>query len=104
MTWTSFTLTYAALILCFTIMYRRLFAGAAMCLVRTLIFGTLLLLLGDALAEQRGLWLIPRPRGVYILDLPVENSIIVLATLLNSLVPYLILRRRSSQANRTQPS
>ena len=103
MTWTSFTVAYASVALLAVILCRRLFRRRWGHLARTLIFCTLLLLLGDAIAEQRGLWLIPQPAGVVFIDLPVENLLVVVATLLNSLLPYLLLKDRSSRSTDRGP-
>lgn len=63
-------------------------------LVRTLALGTLLLMLGELVAEERGLWHIPEPLGLLFLSAPVEGGLLVVATLLNSLVLYWLLEHR----------
>ncbi len=95
MSWPTFVYAYAGVMALVCLAARRFFQDQPRRLLRTLILGALLLLIGDSLAEQRGLWLIPRPSGVYILAAPVENVLLVLAALLNSLVPYLLLKRHT---------
>lgn len=95
MSWTTFVLAYAALMALALLLGRRAFRGGGRALARTLVFGACLLALADILAEQRGLWFIPRPSGLYLLASPVENLLLIVAALLNSLIPYVLLRGRS---------
>ena len=95
MSWPTFVYLYSGAMLACALLLRRVFRQKHKALLRTLVLGALLLLLADALAEQRGLWLIPRPSGVFVLASPAENVLVVVSAILNSLLPYLYLRRRS---------
>jgi len=90
MPWMSLIVAYTAAALVATVLSRRLLAGQWWRFSRTLLVGTLLLLLGDAIAEERSLWTVPRPSGLYVLELPIETVLIVASTLVNSLLLYLL--------------
>ncbi len=77
--------------------FRRCFTGRYQALLRTLLAGILLLMLGELIAEERGLWVIPGSTGLYFLEAPIEGALLVLATLLNSLIPYVVLERRQAR-------
>lgn len=95
MSWLPFTLLYLGATGVAAYLGRRLLSPHWGRLVRVILFGTLLLLLGDAIATQRALWEIQRTAELYLLGAPIENFILVVATLLNSLLPYLYLRERA---------
>lgn len=94
MSWPVFVLLYAAAMAVACFLGRRLWRHRPGALLRTLALGALLLLLADGLAEERGLWVIPRPSGLHILAAPAENLLVVLAAIVNSLLPYLYLKKR----------
>ena len=65
---------------------------------RTIAVVSLLLLLGELLAEERGLWTIPVHSGVLVLRTPLESLLLIATTAFSSLqiyaaVEYLLQRR-----------
>ena len=94
LSWIALIGPYMALMILLSMLCRHLFRNKFTRVVRTLLAGTLLLMLGEIIAEERGLWIIPSSSGVYFLKAPVEGALLVLATLLNSLLAYLIVRSR----------
>ena len=97
MSWMILIAVYLTLMVVLAILGRRLFEHQLPILVRTLVAGTLLLMLGELIAEERALWTIPSASGFYILKAPAEGALLVVATLLNSLLPYLWFRRARSR-------
>ena len=98
MPWAELIYAYLAAMLAAIVLGRRLVGGAWWAYCRTLLFGTLILLLADALAEERGLWDVPEPVGLFVLEVPVETVLLVLATLMNSLLLYLLAANRGRAA------
>lgn len=97
MPWAELIYVYLAAMLVATALGRRLIGGAWWPYCRTLLFGTLILVLADAIAEERGLWTVPEPIGLFVLEVPLETVLLVLATLMNSLLLYLLVSRRRSR-------
>lgn len=93
MPWMSLIVAYTAAALVATVLCRRLLAGQWWRYARTLLVGTVILLLGDAIAEERSLWVVPRSSGLYVLEIPIETVLIVASTLVNSLLLYLLVSR-----------
>lgn len=90
MSWIDFVYLYTGVMLIATLACRRLLTGRWWRYTRTLAAGTLVLLLGDAIAEERELWVVPKPVGIYILEVPAETVLLILASLASSLLPYLL--------------
>ena len=93
MSWLGLIEIYAGIMILALLLSWKRFAGKRGRLIRTLLSGTLLLFLGELVAEERGLWFIPASSGIFFMSAPVEGAILVLATLLNSLLPYVLLAR-----------
>lgn len=94
MSWTELVGTYAVAALTLAWLSRKNFRNAYARLLRTVCFGTAILLLGDIVAEQRGLWLIPSPAGPLLLGAPLENISLSAGSILFSLALYLSLKDR----------
>lgn len=103
MNWLPFVLCYAAVTFMIGVGLHvkgqlRLDSPAT---ARAVISASLLLLLGELLAEERGLWLIPAHSGLLLLRTPLESLLLIIATVLSSLQIYVlagyVLRRRADQ-------
>lgn len=109
MTWTELVILYILGVSALATCVRHLFVNRLGRMIRTLLFGGTILLLGDIIAEQRRLWLIPKPMGGLLLGAPAENFLLATASLLLSLILYLLLAGRSQRysdehSKSTQPS
>jgi len=94
MTWPSFSCVYAIVALACLLAYRIRLKGRRRPLARTLIAVTLMLCIFDGVAESRLLWIFPETLGIYVLDVPIENVLITLATVATSLLLFLIFDDR----------
>lgn len=97
MPWMSLLLVYTAAALVATVLSRRWLAGQWWRFARTLLVCTLILLLGAIIAEERELWIVPGSTGLYLLEVPVETFLIIVPTLVNSLLLYLLLSKLLSR-------
>lgn len=99
MNWTEFSFLYLAVNLAMLALVERFGAREWMPPLRTLLFASLVLLVFDALAEHRRFWWFPNLFGLQFFEVPVENVVITVGTVANSLILYLLfdgrLRRRS---------
>ena len=94
MTWSELVSTFGVVALLVAAIAWPHFRTQTRRLARTLAFGTAILLLGDIIAEQRGLWIIPQPAGPLLFGAPIENVLWAAASLWLSLSFYLILKGR----------
>lgn len=94
MSWWPLILVYTACLFLATLLQQREISSQSGALLRTLAAGTLILMLGELIAEERGFWFITHHSGLLFLSAPIEGALLVIATLLNSLLPYLWLKRR----------
>ena len=94
MPWLPLIGIYLAAMVLMTWRSRSLLAGNGRALARTLAVGTLLLALGEIIGEERELWSITHGSGLLVFKAPIEGAALVLATLLNCLLPYLMLKAR----------
>ncbi len=97
MSWLPLIAAYLLVMIALTWRMRGHFSGRWAALLRTLLAGSLLLMLGEVIAEERGLWAVPRPLGLFLFKAPAEGFLLVVATLLNSLLPYVALRQRAKR-------
>ncbi len=112
MTWSELVATYAIVALLTAALAWPHFKSQSRRFARTLALGTAILVLGDIIAEQRDLWIIPQPAGPLLLGAPIENVLWAAASLSLSLSLYLLLRgrlrertaRRSMSATRLPPA
>lgn len=104
MTWPEFALTYTLLNFAILAAFRQKLAVRWGLLVRTLLGVSAILLVFDALAESRRLWMFPHTLGLDILGVPIENVWIILGSAMNSLLCFLLfagrLRGRSSRESK----
>lgn len=104
MTWPEFAIAYALLNFAILAVFRHKLAIRWGLLVRTLFGVSAILLVFDALAESRLLWMFPHTLGLEILGVPIENVWIILGSATNSLLWFLLfagrLRGRSSRESR----
>jgi hypothetical protein len=104
MTWTEFSFIYFAVNLAIlAVACHRLSLGWGR-LIRTLVAAAAILIVFDALAENRRIWSFPRTLGLEILGVPIENVWIILGSATNSLLCFLFFdgrpRGQSSRASR----
>ena len=104
MTWTEFSFIYAVVNLAILVVVcRRLSLGLGR-LFRTLVAVAAILIVFDALAENRHIWSFPRTLGLEFLGVPIENVWIILGSATNSLLCFLLFdgrpRGHSSRASR----
>ena len=90
MSWIEFSSYYLLANFILVLSSYRLFRDRWALVVRAVTFSVLILMIGDALAEARGLWLIPKPFGPTVAGVPVENIFITTGTVLNSLAFFRI--------------
>jgi lycopene cyclase domain-containing protein len=96
MTWPSFAAAYAIVALVCLLLCRRKIKGRWWPLVRTLAIVTIMLCIFDGVAESRLLWRFSETLGLYVLDVPLENILITLATTMTSMFLFLLFDRPSS--------
>lgn len=102
--WTDLIYPYLGAAVLATALAHRLLRGQWWRYTRALALTTLILLLGEAIAEERGLWTVTQPSGHYVLAVPIEAVLLVLATLVNSLLPYVWLEKRRRTKGRAGPA
>lgn len=94
MNWSEFSLAYAlSNLLALTIVAHKKNAPWAP-ILRAAIGATAILLVFDALAENRDLWSFPQTWKIEALGIPVENVLIVIGSTMNSLLWFLLLAVR----------
>src|SRR6185369_16485134 len=95
-TWPGFSFAYAVVALASLVLCKGRLKGRWQPAVRTVIGVTMMLCIFDGVAESRLLWRFPALLGIYALDVPLENIVITFATVVNSLVLFLLFDERPS--------
>ena len=90
MTWLRFVILYALSIttLGMVLHHFRILRLDSTPLLRAITVASGLLLLGELIAEERGLWIIPAHSGKLLFKTPFETIILVATTSINSLQIY----------------
>jgi hypothetical protein len=99
MNWTDFSFLYLLANLATLALVGRYGSGEWKAPLRALIFASLILLVFDALAEQRRFWWFPNLCGLQVFEVPVENIAITVGTVANSLTLYLLFDGRLRRHN-----
>jgi lycopene cyclase domain-containing protein len=86
MTWPRFCLGYAIVALFCLWLCRGRLGGQRRLAARTLAAVTLMVSIFDGVAESRLIWSFPKTIGVYLLDVPIENILLIFASATNSLL------------------
>ena len=94
MTWPSFSLLYAIVALAGLLLCRSRLRDGWRPIARSLAGATLMLCIFDGVAESRLLWQFPVTLGIYILNVPIENILIVIASATNSLLLFVLFDER----------
>src|SRR5437879_5716840 len=90
MTWPSFSFAYAAVALVCLVLCKGRVKGHWQPVVRTVIGVTMMLCIFDCVAEGRLLWRFPLVLWIYMLAVPLETIVVTFATVVNSLVLFLL--------------
>jgi hypothetical protein len=92
MNWPDFILLYAALAAALALLFRRIFAGQWWRLSRVMAAAVSLGFFIDYPAEDRHIWRFAGTSRLYLLEVPVENLILMMASIIYILLIYLPLR------------
>ena len=104
MSWVPFVMAYAALTLVLgTILHLTgILRINSLPIARAVVVISALLLLGELIAEERGLWVIPMHSGFLLMRTPIESILLIVTTVVNSLQLYVLVGFLMSRRGITQ--
>lgn len=86
--WLLFSVVYTTVVGVAVVIRRSAFKTRWSVLFRATVATTLILWVGDQIAESRGLWLLSRPSNLFLFDVPLENLALTGAAVIHALLCY----------------
>ena len=106
--WTNFSIGYAFVACAALLVIAVTCVESKRPILKTLTIAALMLCIFDEVAESRHVWRFPSTSGIYFLDVPIENVLIILGAVASSLLVLVLFgghlhasdRRSKRQARR----